>query len=158
MTRKLSAGIGTLFGTAFTSVAAPVLVTLITQAVKIEENTTAPSKEARIVVEGIGRTPEEAVSNGLRDAVRAVALSLQTEQGSPRTQIPLQAVLPESKDVVLRWEERGGRVEAWPDGLIHRKDLVVVVDRVALAQRLKRFAVSPHQEGCAGSPAIAHRH
>lgn len=134
MARKLSAGIGSLFGAAFTGVAAPVLVTLLTQLVKIDTHSAPPSRGDAVAVEGIGKTPDEAVRNGLRDAVRAVAGSIQTE---PRDEARFRTVLRDSGDVVLSWEEKGGRMEAWPHGLIHRRNLEVVVDRATLAERLK---------------------
>jgi hypothetical protein len=140
MTRTLAVGIAKLLTLAFTGVVAPVLVTLITQSVKSHDGPTSstPSRAEtqRVAVRASGRTPEEALRNGLRDAVRAEITSLRTETGELPEAV-LQTILERSGDLVLCWEEKGGRIEAWPNGFVYHKDLIVTVNRAALAERLK---------------------
>jgi hypothetical protein len=143
----------------FTSFVAPVLVSVVGNAVKFEENkpaadsahpavsdshyTPAPavtllppatvtpaapvadapgsSKTARFVVEGTGRTSEEALRDALKSALRVAG-------ANPTTS-------PDSNGVILGWTELRDTYERKLLGTVHRKEVAVEVDRTAVRGR-----------------------
>jgi len=131
---------GKVVGATFSGLVAPVAVVFITQA--LQESSSAapklPRGAERVVVQGVGRTPQEALDSGLRSAVRIVAASL-VKEGSVAGRVKAlpEADLALAEAFVLRWEELGGSMAAGSDGETCKRELIVFVDRRALAAQLK---------------------
>lgn len=131
--------LGKVFGATFNALLAPLAVAILSQTL-LKDKSAPPAPvqgraaTERVVVEGIGRTPQEALHNGLCVAVRAIADGLAREGDSGSLS---EAVLARSETFVPHWEEIGGRIEARPGQETCHRKLAVVVDRQALATQLK---------------------
>lgn len=134
-----------MFGAMFTSVAAPVLVSIIVQQLGTAPRTAATplspgvESEARdiIISHGFGSTPAEARREALRAALLQTASSLNDGAAPTATdRATCEAVLDKPRELILRCEDLAGRnqVEAGRTG--YYQEISVELARAALARRL----------------------
>src|SRR5947209_4677137 len=96
---------GKLAGAVFGGLVAPLAVLFISRAVEKDGGAPpAPGAAERVVIEGAGRTPQEALDSGLRGAVRGVAADIRGGAGGAGQAPSLpEAVLARAETFVLRW-------------------------------------------------------
>jgi hypothetical protein len=134
-----------VFVTLFTTVAAPILVSIIGQhlgpAPRTASATLSPSlgSEPRdiIVTHGLGNTPGEARREALRAALIQTACSL--NDGDPptaRDRATCEAVLGQPREVILRCEDLAGHNQIEAGRTLYYQEVSVEVARAALARRL----------------------
>jgi hypothetical protein len=133
-----------VFATMFTSVAAPVLVSVIVQQLGTAPQTSAtpPSaieREPRdiVVSHGVGTTPREARREALRAALLQIASSL--NDGAVPTvtdRATCEVILDEPREVILRCEDLAGRNQVEAGRSWYYQEVSVEVARAAWARRL----------------------
>ncbi len=145
--------LGPFLTTLFTTVLAPVLVSILTTEVKSHndrpaapEPGSAPAQatlaeRTEVIAQGVGWTPDEAVQDAVRNALRSASAALVdpstwTRQGTALFDV----LLRNSQGLVLRCQEvRSGT--AWHQGRqYHHRTLAVEVARRLLADRLRTAA------------------
>jgi hypothetical protein len=100
------------------------------------------SEMIRVIVKGSGRTPEEALQDGLRTSLsRAIAAQVGAETWAKYGPSLFGKVSRESAGIIRGWNEIGSSKEWKLRGIVHYKEVAVVVDRIALERRLRAVSV-----------------
>lgn len=159
-----------LVATVFTTLVAPILVSLVVRDLTREDTqnhqagqehsqqnapqrpygpearAAAPSPAAekpeivQAVGHGTGRTPEEALQDALRTALRAVADTCFAPRLASQQQAALvEVVLRGPQSPVLRWQDRGGSSSWKWGGRVYEREVAVAVDSRALARCLNTY-------------------
>ncbi len=150
MANKQSGCVGTIVTAVFTSVVAPVLVHFVCDRVKEPEEVWAPATKAapcpvllppkvepyKVLAEGVGRTPDEALRDAFQAALHKAAEAVGAETSAREWQAFCQALPREGKglarcEYLKCWRacERGQDV--------YRQQVVVLVEPKPLLERLK---------------------
>jgi hypothetical protein len=136
--RKVFAGL-------LTTVAAPVLVSVIVQqlgtAPRAAPATPPPPGDSEprdiVVSHGIGNTPAEARREAMRAALLQTASSLNDgAEPSATDRATCDAVLSDPREVVLRCEDLGGRKQMEAGRTWYYQEISVELARACLARRL----------------------
>lgn len=91
-----------------------------------------------VIVHGVGRTPEEALRDGLGTALRqALAAQVDAATWARNGQNLFEVIRPCGGDFLLGWKELGATKEWRLLGTLHHKDLAVKLNRRALLDRLR---------------------
>lgn len=97
-----------------------------------------PTRTVRIIVHGVGRTPEAALQDALHVALRQTLASLVDAETWTRNGSALCAgLLRDSSGLLLGWQDLGIRKEWGRKGLCYHSEAAVEVNLTAMAERLR---------------------
>jgi hypothetical protein len=92
----------------------------------------------QVIVHGVGHTPEEALHDALRTALRqALAAQVDAATWARSGQALFESVLRHSSGLILSCKELGASKEWRLLGALHHKDVAVEMNRRALVDRLR---------------------
>lgn len=97
-----------------------------------------PVQTVRIIVRGVGRTPELALQDALHRALRQASASMVDARSWARNCSALCAgILRDSDGLILGWQDLGVRKEWRGKELVYHNEAAVEVNLTALANRLR---------------------
>lgn len=97
-----------------------------------------PVQTVRIIVRGVGRTPELALQDALHIALRqALASLVDAESWARNGSAWCAGIFRDSSGLILGWQDLHVRKEWGRKGLLYHNEAAVEVNLTALAQRLR---------------------
>jgi hypothetical protein len=110
-----------------------------TQADPISLSTPQTGEVASVIVRGVGRTPETALHDALRAALRqAVAAHVDADTWARRGQALVESMYRDSSGLILGWKELKSTKEWRLRGTVHHEEVAVRLNYRALCERLRR--------------------
>lgn len=105
-----------------------------------ETETPSPSPSAevvRVITQGVGRTPGEALQNAFRNALlQAITDRVDTSARARKNPEFFETLLRDSSSLIVGWQELGIKKEWRLKGTLYRQKVAVTVDCHLLADRL----------------------
>lgn len=97
-----------------------------------------PGQTVRIIVHGIGRTPDLSLQDALHSALRQASASIvDAASGATSCSTLCADILRDNGGLILGWQELGIRKEGGRKGVFYHLEAAVEVNLTALANRLR---------------------